>query len=95
MAAERERRKKILDTQAMINVAEGHKQRVILESEGGKSSFCHVSSPSISTPIVLLPAICHYSGVFELGPYCRCFSGSPSLTASDPARSLILSLLIS
>ena len=36
MAAERERRKKILDTQAMVNVAEGHKQRVILESEGGE-----------------------------------------------------------
>ena len=35
MAAERERRKKILDTQALVNVAEGHKQRVILESEGG------------------------------------------------------------
>ena len=35
MAAERDRRKKILDTQAMVNVAEGHKQRVILESEGG------------------------------------------------------------
>ncbi|KLO20202.1 hypothetical protein SCHPADRAFT_816717 [Schizopora paradoxa] len=34
MAAERERRKQILDTQAMVNVAEGHKQRVILESEG-------------------------------------------------------------
>ncbi|KAI0821079.1 hypothetical protein BC629DRAFT_1458051 [Irpex lacteus] len=38
MAAERERRKKILDTQAMINVAEGHKQRVILESEGALQS---------------------------------------------------------
>ncbi|KAI0090636.1 hypothetical protein BDY19DRAFT_723895 [Irpex rosettiformis] len=38
MAAERERRKKILDTQAMVNVAEGHKQRVILESEGALES---------------------------------------------------------
>lgn len=35
MAAERDRRKQILDTQALVNVAEGHKQRVILESEGG------------------------------------------------------------
>ena len=34
MEAERNRRKQILDTQAQINVAEGHKQRVILESEG-------------------------------------------------------------
>ncbi|EJD03876.1 stomatin family protein [Fomitiporia mediterranea MF3/22] len=34
MAAERERRKQILDTQALVNVAEGHKQRAILESEG-------------------------------------------------------------
>ena len=39
MAAERDRRKKILDTQALVNVAEGHKQRVILESEGGQSSI--------------------------------------------------------
>ncbi|KIP03121.1 hypothetical protein PHLGIDRAFT_78069 [Phlebiopsis gigantea 11061_1 CR5-6] len=37
MAAERDRRKQILDTQALINVAEGHKQRTILESEGGES----------------------------------------------------------
>ena len=35
MQAERERRKQILDTQALVNVAEGHKQRTILESEGG------------------------------------------------------------
>ncbi|KAJ2923590.1 hypothetical protein H1R20_g13505, partial [Candolleomyces eurysporus] len=34
MEAERNRRKQILDTQAHINVAEGQKQRVILESEG-------------------------------------------------------------
>lgn len=34
MEAERNRRKQILDTQAHVNVAEGHKQRVILESEG-------------------------------------------------------------
>ncbi|EPQ60615.1 hypothetical protein GLOTRDRAFT_102358 [Gloeophyllum trabeum ATCC 11539] len=31
---ERERRKQLLDTQALVNVAEGHKQRTILESEG-------------------------------------------------------------
>lgn len=36
MAAERERRKQILDTQALVNVAEGQKQRAILESEGSK-----------------------------------------------------------
>jgi regulator of protease activity HflC (stomatin/prohibitin superfamily) len=35
MQAERERRKQILDTQALINVSEGQKQRSILESEGG------------------------------------------------------------
>jgi len=34
MEAERQRRKQLLDTQAQINIAEGHKQRVILESEG-------------------------------------------------------------
>ncbi|KAJ7713722.1 hypothetical protein B0H16DRAFT_1809355 [Mycena metata] len=33
MEAERSRRKQLLDTQAQINVAEGQKQRVILESE--------------------------------------------------------------
>ena len=36
MAAERERRKQILDTQAKVNIAEGNKQRMILESEGSK-----------------------------------------------------------
>ncbi|KAF9528290.1 hypothetical protein CPB83DRAFT_854791 [Crepidotus variabilis] len=34
MEAERNRRKQTLDTKAAINIAEGHKQRVILESEG-------------------------------------------------------------
>ncbi|KAF8515827.1 stomatin family protein [Hysterangium stoloniferum] len=34
MQAERERRKQLLDTQAQVNVAEGQKQRTILESEG-------------------------------------------------------------
>lgn len=34
MEAERNRRKQLLDTQAAVNVAEGHKQRAILESEG-------------------------------------------------------------
>lgn len=33
MEAERNRRKQILDTEAAVNVAEGHKRRVILESE--------------------------------------------------------------
>ena len=39
MAAERERRKQILDTQAKVNIAEGNKQRMILESEGSKFTF--------------------------------------------------------
>jgi len=34
MEAERNRRKQLLDTEAQINVAEGEKRRVILESEG-------------------------------------------------------------
>ena len=37
MQAERERRKQLLDTQALVNVAEGQKQRDILHSEGGIS----------------------------------------------------------
>ena len=44
MAAERDRRKKILDTQALVNVAEGHKQRVILESEGALQSQLNESA---------------------------------------------------
>ncbi|KAI0336988.1 stomatin family protein [Trametopsis cervina] len=44
MAAERERRKKILDTKAMVNVAEGHKQRVILESEAAFQSQLNTAS---------------------------------------------------
>lgn len=39
MEAERNRRKQLLDTQAQINVAEGQKQRVILESEGHVRDF--------------------------------------------------------
>ena len=39
MEAERNRRKQLLDTQAQINVAEGQKQRVILESEGHVSQI--------------------------------------------------------
>jgi len=41
MQAERERRKQLLDTQALVNVAEGHKQRTILESEGGAHTFLY------------------------------------------------------
>ena len=42
MEAERNRRKQLLDTQAQINVAEGQKQRVILESEGHVSHFLNL-----------------------------------------------------
>jgi regulator of protease activity HflC (stomatin/prohibitin superfamily) len=45
MAAERERRKQILDTQALVNVAEGHKQRAILESEASK--FANLSTTEL------------------------------------------------
>ncbi|KZP11575.1 hypothetical protein FIBSPDRAFT_898839 [Athelia psychrophila] len=34
MEAERNRRKQLLDTKAQVNIAEGNKERVILESEG-------------------------------------------------------------
>ncbi|KAL5535605.1 hypothetical protein ACEPAF_3699 [Sanghuangporus sanghuang] len=44
MAAERERRKQILDTQAQVNVAEGHKQRAILESEGKLQATLNTSA---------------------------------------------------
>ena len=48
MEAERNRRKQLLDTQAQINVAEGQKQRVILESEG------HVSPVNVFTDFHLI-----------------------------------------
>ena len=44
MEAERNRRKQLLDTQAQINVAEGQKQRVILESEGHVSRLLNIRS---------------------------------------------------
>ena len=44
MEAERNRRKQLLDTQAQINVAEGQKQRVILEIEGHVSHFLNLRS---------------------------------------------------
>lgn len=43
MQAERERRKQLLDTQALINVAEGQKQRTILQSEGGERKLVFFS----------------------------------------------------
>ena len=47
MEAERNRRKQLLDTQAAVNVAEGHKQRAILESEGGSSERSRIPSPLV------------------------------------------------
>lgn len=50
MEAERNRRKQLLDTQAQINVAEGQKQRVILESEGHvRSLVCFLFPPHTPT----------------------------------------------
>lgn len=46
MEAERNRRKQLLDTQAAINVAEGLKQRTILNSEGElQAKINSVSNP--------------------------------------------------
>lgn len=47
MQAERERRKQLLDTQALVNVAEGQKERIILESEGGGFGFFLFVSTSL------------------------------------------------
>ena len=52
MEAERNRRKQLLDTQAQINVAEGQKQRVILESEGHVSHLLKITFFA-KTPLVL------------------------------------------
>lgn len=54
MEAERNRRKQILDTQAQINVAEGEKQRVILESEAHVRALTSILAPS--SPLLQLVA---------------------------------------
>ncbi|KIY61536.1 hypothetical protein CYLTODRAFT_477878 [Cylindrobasidium torrendii FP15055 ss-10] len=51
MEAERNRRKQLLDTQAQINIAEGHKQRVILESEGHLRAKANEAEASYTTTI--------------------------------------------
>lgn len=51
MEAERNRRKQILDTQAQINIAEGHKQRVILESEGHLQAKANEAEASFKTVV--------------------------------------------
>ncbi|KAF7324878.1 PHB domain-containing protein [Mycena kentingensis (nom. inval.)] len=49
MEAERMRRKQLLDTQAQINIAEGQKQRVILESEGHLSAKSNEADAAFKT----------------------------------------------
>ncbi|KAF7303704.1 PHB domain-containing protein [Mycena indigotica] len=51
MEAERNRRKQMLDTQAQINIAEGHKQRVILESEGHLSAKSNEADAAFKTVV--------------------------------------------
>jgi len=51
MEAERNRRKQLLDTQAQINVAEGNKQRVILESEGHLEAKSNEADASYKTVV--------------------------------------------
>ncbi|KAF8876677.1 hypothetical protein BD779DRAFT_1677704 [Infundibulicybe gibba] len=51
MEAERNRRKQLLDTQAQINVAEGQKQRVILESEGHLEAKSNEADASFKTVV--------------------------------------------
>ncbi|KAI3595154.1 band 7 protein [Moniliophthora roreri] len=51
MEAERNRRKQLLDTQAQINVAEGHKQRVILESEGHLQAKANEAEANYKTTV--------------------------------------------
>ncbi|KAH7908375.1 stomatin family protein [Hygrophoropsis aurantiaca] len=47
MEAERNRRKQLLDTQAQVNVAEGLKQKAILQSEGEMQSKINQASPRL------------------------------------------------
>ncbi|KAJ7471267.1 hypothetical protein B0H11DRAFT_1376656 [Mycena galericulata] len=51
MEAERNRRKQLLDTQAQINVAEGQKQRVILESEGHLAAKSNEADAAFKTVV--------------------------------------------
>ncbi|KAJ7176457.1 hypothetical protein C8R46DRAFT_1076393 [Mycena filopes] len=51
MEAERNRRKQLLDTQAQINVAEGQKQRVILESEAHLAAKANEADAAFKTVV--------------------------------------------
>jgi len=51
MEAERNRRKQLLDTQAHINIAEGQKQRVILESEGHLAAKANEADAAFKTVV--------------------------------------------
>ncbi|KAJ7698860.1 stomatin family protein [Mycena metata] len=51
MEAERNRRKQLLDTQAQINVAEGQKQRVILESEAHLAAKSNEADAAFKTVV--------------------------------------------
>ncbi|KAF5366177.1 hypothetical protein D9758_005811 [Tetrapyrgos nigripes] len=51
MEAERNRRKQLLDTQAQINVAEGLKQKVILESEGNLTAKANEADAKYKTVV--------------------------------------------
>ncbi|CAK5274313.1 unnamed protein product [Mycena citricolor] len=51
MEAERNRRKQLLDTQANINIAEGQKQRVILESEGHLAAKANEADAAYKTVV--------------------------------------------
>ncbi|KAF7980754.1 hypothetical protein HWV62_36789 [Athelia sp. TMB] len=63
MEAERNRRKQLLDTQAQVNVAEGNKQRVILESEGHLVAKSNEADASYKT--VFREAEASYKTVFR------------------------------
>lgn len=73
MEAERNRRKQLLDTQAQVNVAEGHKQRVILESEGHLAAKSNEADAKYKTVFrlaearyVLIPTWFHFANILTL-----------------------------
>ncbi|KAH6905486.1 stomatin family protein [Coprinopsis sp. MPI-PUGE-AT-0042] len=94
MEAERNRRKQILDTQAQINVAEGQKQRMILESEGLLQAKSNEADASYKTVFreaearkqqALMEASALATQVNEIA---RALSNSETVTEEDRRRAL-------
>ncbi|KAH6905473.1 stomatin family protein [Coprinopsis sp. MPI-PUGE-AT-0042] len=88
MEAERNRRKQILDTQAQINVAEGQKQRVILESEGLLQAKSNEADASYKTVFREAEARKQQALATQVNEIARALSNSETVTEEDRRRAL-------